>query len=67
LAFQTDANSLFAEFSRARPELIRSEAVDTRIGRDGHDAKYTIVVEYIRLQFILPESIGVISDAKSFP
>jgi hypothetical protein len=67
LAFQPDANSLFAEFPCARFELIRSESVDTRIGWDGRHAKQTILVEYIRLEFILPESTGVISNGNSFP
>jgi hypothetical protein len=67
LAFQPDANSLFAEFPCARLELKRCEAVDTRIGWDRHHAKYTILVEYIRLEFILPGSVGVISDGNSFP
>jgi hypothetical protein len=58
---------LFAELPCARLELIGSEAVDTRIGWDGHHAKFTIIVEYIRLEFILPESMGVTSNGNSFP
>ena len=50
-----------------RLKLKCSEALDTRIGWDGHDAKYTIVVEYIRLGFDLPESASVKSCRNSFP